>query len=79
MEPSSIEQRTIEAGQIAVFSEILAEGEFISAMDATLSGEPINFGVSGAVLEHVQRRDSRCSPKAVACSSNVPRIFRSSM
>ena len=33
--------RAIEAAPVALFSEILAEGEFIAAMDATLSGEPI--------------------------------------
>jgi hypothetical protein len=46
-----MEERTIEAGQVAVFSEILAEGEFIPAMDATLSGEPIILGCLGPMDE----------------------------
>jgi hypothetical protein len=36
--------RVIEAVPVAVFSEVLAEGEFISALDATRSGEPIILG-----------------------------------
>jgi hypothetical protein len=44
-------KRTIEAVPVAVFSEILAEGEFIPAMDATLSGEPIILGCLGPMDE----------------------------
>jgi hypothetical protein len=43
--------RVIEAVPVAVLSEVLAEGEFISALDATLSGEPIILGCLGPMDE----------------------------